>query len=63
MLIIVDLLRRSLQGVTLTPGGKLFLEEVRELLKRIGESVEKVRALTRDYPDRRNHRDEGEGSG
>ncbi|MEY2602922.1 MAG: hypothetical protein QOH31_687 [Verrucomicrobiota bacterium] len=41
----VDLLRRSPRGVTLTAEGKLFLEEVRELLKRTGESVEKVRAL------------------
>jgi rhodanese-related sulfurtransferase len=30
----VDLLRRSPRGVTLTAEGKLFLEEVRELLKR-----------------------------
>jgi DNA-binding transcriptional LysR family regulator len=44
----VDLLRRSPRGVTLTPGGKLFLEEVRKLLKRTGEAVEKVRALARD---------------
>jgi DNA-binding transcriptional LysR family regulator len=44
----VDLLCRSPRGVTLTPEGKLFLEEIRELLKRIGESVEKVRALARD---------------
>jgi DNA-binding transcriptional LysR family regulator len=43
----VDLLRRSPRGVTLTAEGKLFLEEVRELLKRVGESVEKVRALAR----------------
>ena len=43
----VDLLRRSPRGVTLTAEGKLFLEEVRELLKRAGESVEKVRALAR----------------
>src|SRR5256885_5580045 len=43
----VDLLRRSPRGVTLTAGGKLFLEEVRELLKRADESVEKVRALAR----------------
>src|SRR3977135_3700831 len=41
----VDLLRRSPRGVTLTAEGKLFLEEVRELLKRADESVEKVRAL------------------
>ncbi|MDB6123249.1 MAG: LysR family transcriptional regulator [Pedosphaera sp.] len=43
----VDLLRRSPRGVTLTGEGKLFLEEVRELLKRADESVEKVRALAR----------------
>src|SRR5262245_41812601 len=30
----VDLLHRSPRGVTLTAEGKLFLEEVRELLKR-----------------------------
>jgi len=30
----VDLLKRSPRGVTLTAEGKLFLEEVRELLKR-----------------------------
>jgi LysR family transcriptional regulator, benzoate and cis,cis-muconate-responsive activator of ben and cat genes len=33
--------------VTLTAEGKLFLEEVRELLRRADEAVEKVRALTR----------------
>src|SRR5260370_3905711 len=43
----VDLLRRSPRGVTLTAEGKLFLEEVRELLKRADESVEKARALAR----------------
>src|SRR5215510_6865965 len=43
----VDLLHRSPRGVTLTAEGKLFLEEVRELLKRTGESVERVRALAR----------------
>jgi DNA-binding transcriptional LysR family regulator len=43
----VDLLRRSPRGVTLTAEGKLFLEEVRELLKRADESVERVRALAR----------------
>src|SRR5258706_112600 len=43
----VDLLRRSPRGVTLTAEGKLFLDEVRELLKRADESVEKVRALAR----------------
>src|SRR6266850_1147792 len=43
----VDLLRRSPRGVTLTAEGKLFLDEVRELLKRADDSVEKVRALAR----------------
>src|SRR5215813_12039736 len=43
----VDLLRRSPRGVTLTAEGKLFLEEVRELLERADESVERVRALAR----------------
>src|SRR5215467_10018260 len=43
----VDLLRRSPRGVMLTAEGTLFLEEVRELLKRIDESVEKTRALAR----------------
>lgn len=43
----VDLFKRSPQGVTLTAEGKLFLGEVRELLKRADESVEKVRALGR----------------
>src|SRR5205809_1962757 len=43
----VDLMRRSPRGVTLTAEGKLFLDEVRELLKRADESVEKVRALAR----------------
>src|SRR5262245_18592702 len=43
----VDLLRRSPRGVTLTAEGKLFLEEVRDLLRRADESVEKVRALAR----------------
>ena len=39
----VDLMKRSPRGVTLTVEGKLFLDEVRELLKRADESVEKVR--------------------
>jgi DNA-binding transcriptional LysR family regulator len=43
----VELLRRSPRGVTLTAEGRLFLQEVRELLNRTGESVEKVRALVR----------------
>jgi DNA-binding transcriptional LysR family regulator len=48
----VDLLRRSPRGVTLTAEGKLFLEEIRELLKRVDESVEKTRALARgEYGD------------
>ncbi|MEY2602853.1 MAG: hypothetical protein QOH31_611 [Verrucomicrobiota bacterium] len=38
----VELMRRSPRGVTLTAEGRLFLEEVRELLKRSDESVEKV---------------------
>jgi DNA-binding transcriptional LysR family regulator len=41
----VDLLRRGPRGVTLTPEGRLFLEQVRELLKRTDASIEKVRAL------------------
>lgn len=43
----VDLFKRSPRGVTLTAEGKLFLEEARDILKRAGESVEKVRALAR----------------
>jgi DNA-binding transcriptional LysR family regulator len=43
----VNLLRRSSRGVTLTAEGKLFLEEVRELLKHADVSVERVRALAR----------------
>src|SRR5213596_4389318 len=43
----VDLMKRSPRGVTLTTEGKLFLDEVRELLRRADESVEKVRALAR----------------
>lgn len=43
----VDLLKRSRRGVTLTAEGKLFLAEARDLLKRVEESVEKVRALAR----------------
>jgi DNA-binding transcriptional LysR family regulator len=43
----VDLMKRSPRGVTLTAEGKLFLDEVRELLKRADESVERVRALAR----------------
>src|ERR1700731_3798908 len=44
----VDLLRRSPGGVTLTAEGELFLEEVRELLKRTGGSVKEVCTLARD---------------
>src|SRR5215471_9961324 len=43
----VDLVRRSPRGVMLTAEGKLFLEEVRKLLKHANESVESVRALAR----------------
>ena len=43
----VELLRRSPRGVRLTPEGRLFLEEVRQLLRRTDETVNKVRALVR----------------
>jgi len=43
----VDLVRRSPRGLMLTAEGKLFLEEVRELLKHADQSVERVRALAR----------------
>jgi DNA-binding transcriptional LysR family regulator len=43
----VDLLTRSTRGVTLTAEGKLFLEETRELLRRVDEAVAKTRALAR----------------
>lgn len=43
----VDLLRRSPRGVTLTPEGKLFLAEAREVLKLSHESVKKVHAMVR----------------
>jgi DNA-binding transcriptional LysR family regulator len=43
----VDLLRRSTRGVILTAEGKLFLEEARDILKRAGDSIQKVRALAR----------------
>jgi DNA-binding transcriptional LysR family regulator len=43
----VNLLRRSSHGVMLTAEGKLFLQEIRQLLKNTDESVEKVRALAR----------------
>jgi len=45
----VDLMKRGPRGVALTAEGKLFLEEVRELLKRAEASVEKVRALARGH--------------
>jgi DNA-binding transcriptional LysR family regulator len=40
-----DLLRRSPRGITLTPEGKLFLAEARELLMLSRESVKKVHAM------------------
>src|SRR2546426_10211351 len=43
----VDLLRRSPRGVTLTAEGKLFLDEVRELLRRADEPGGKGRGLCR----------------
>jgi DNA-binding transcriptional LysR family regulator len=43
----VDLLRRGPRGVTLTPEGRLFLAEAREILKLTGESVKKVHAMVR----------------
>jgi DNA-binding transcriptional LysR family regulator len=43
----VNLLKRSPRGATLTAEGKLFLAEIRELLKRVDESVAKVRELAR----------------
>jgi DNA-binding transcriptional LysR family regulator len=43
----VDLFKRTSHGVGLTAEGKLFLEEAREILKRVDESVTKVRALAR----------------
>ena len=39
------------RGVTLTAEGKLFPEEVRVLLKRDNESVEKIRALATPATD------------
>jgi DNA-binding transcriptional LysR family regulator len=47
----VDLMKHNPRGVALTAEGKLFLGEVRELLKRADESVEKVRALARGEYD------------
>ena len=43
----VDLLRRSARGATLTAEGRLYVEEVREILKRVHEAVHRVRAMTR----------------
>ncbi len=43
----VDLLKRTSHGVVLTEEGKWFLEEARGILKRVDESVTKVRALAR----------------
>ncbi|MDB6080153.1 MAG: hypothetical protein JWO82_3900 [Akkermansiaceae bacterium] len=43
----VDLMKRSSRGVTLTAEGKLFLDEVRQVIARTDESVNKVRALAR----------------
>src|SRR4051812_50185346 len=43
----VDLLVRGPRGVTLTAEGKLFLAEVKDILTRTDESIEKVRALGR----------------
>ena len=45
----VDLLKRSPRGVALTAEGKLFLGEVRDLLKRADEAMEKVRSLARGH--------------
>jgi DNA-binding transcriptional LysR family regulator len=43
----VDLLKRSPRGVTLTAEGKLFFDEARQVIARMDESVNKVRALAR----------------
>jgi DNA-binding transcriptional LysR family regulator len=43
----VDLLKRTSHGVVLTAEGKLFLEEVREILGRVDAAVKKVRAQAR----------------
>jgi DNA-binding transcriptional LysR family regulator len=43
----VDLLKRNSHGVTLTPEGKLFLEEVKEILNRTEDAIKKVRAQAR----------------
>ncbi|MBV8173130.1 MAG: LysR family transcriptional regulator [Verrucomicrobia bacterium] len=50
----VELLRRSPRGATFTAQGRVFLEQVRELLKLTDESVQKVKALVRgEYKDTR----------
>jgi DNA-binding transcriptional LysR family regulator len=43
----IDLLKRTSHGVALTGEGKLFLEEVTEVLNRAEEAVKKVRAYAR----------------
>lgn len=43
----VDLLRRTSHGVVLTAEGKLYLEEVREILRRTEASTARVRAVAR----------------
>lgn len=45
----VDLLKRSPRGVTLAAEGKLYSDEVRDLLKRADDAIEKVRALARGH--------------
>ena len=43
----INLFKRSPRGVVLTEGGRVFLDDARDLLKRSSESVDKVRALVR----------------
>lgn len=43
----VDLLKRTSHGVLLTGEGKLYLQEARDILRRVDESGSKVRALAR----------------
>jgi len=43
----IELLIRSTRGVRLTPEGRVFLEEAREVVKRADESVTKTRAFAR----------------
>jgi DNA-binding transcriptional LysR family regulator len=43
----VSLIRRGSRGISLTPEGRLYLAETRELLKRAEESVAKVRAMSK----------------